>query len=214
MSANPDLLDRCIAEFDAALRTLSGSPERSIGRPAPGPTTGDDQLTGSERDRAARLMRVNHAGEISAQALYRGQALVAGDPALRADLLRAAAEEHDHLAWCATRTRELGQDVSLLAPAWYAGSFAIGVAAGLAGDHRSLGFLAETERQVCEHLDGHLGQLPAADGTSRAIVGQMRAEELAHQRHAEDQGGAELPLPLRLGMRAAARVMTTVAHYL
>jgi ubiquinone biosynthesis monooxygenase Coq7 len=214
MRTPPDLLDRFIGEIDVALRTLSESPRATVPRPPPGAGADDAALSGSERELAARLMRVNHAGEISAQALYRGQAMVARDPILRADLLRAADEEHDHLRWCADRTQALGQNVSVLAPIWYLGSLAIGAAAGLAGDRVSLGFLAETERQVCEHLDGHLSRLPAADATSRAIVTEMRADELAHQRHAEDRGGLELPLPVRLGMRAAARVMTSVAHYL
>ncbi len=213
MRARTGFVDRCIAEIDVALRTLGETDARS-GVAAPHPARGDGPLTASERDHAARLMRVNHAGEIAAQALYRGQALVARDAALRAELLQAADEEHDHLRWCAERTRALGQEVSRLSPAWYLGSLAIGAVAGLAGDRVSLGFLAETERQVCEHLDGHLVQLPAADAASRAIVTGMRADELAHQRRAEDQGGVELPFPIRLGMRAAARVMTGVARYL
>jgi ubiquinone biosynthesis monooxygenase Coq7 len=208
------LLDACLVELDAALRTLD--PARAAER-RPAPAAGSDAaaaLSGTERDQAARLMRVNHAGEIAAQALYRGQALTARDAGLRSQLLQAAAEEQDHLAWCAARTRALGQPVSRLAPLWYAGSFALGAATGLAGDRHSLGFLAETERQVCAHLDGHLQRLPAADAASRAIVRQMRAEEAGHQQAAEARGAAMLPWPARLAMRSAARVMTTVAHYL
>lgn len=203
------LLDLFVGTADSALRTLFHAPGGTTV-----PVSDDSRLTASERDRSARLMRVNHAGEVAAQALYRGQALVARDPALRADLLKAAAEEEDHLGWCAARTRALGQDTSRLGPLWYAGSLAIGAAAGLAGDRWSRGFIAETERQVCEHLDGHLERLPAADATSRAVVRRMRADEAAHQHRAESQGAAALPLSVRLGMRAAARVMTGVARYL
>jgi ubiquinone biosynthesis monooxygenase Coq7 len=206
------LLDALVTELDAALRTVAGV--GGAARASPAGSHADDALSATDRDRAARLMRVNHAGEIAAQALYRGQALVARDDALRADLLRAAQEEHDHLVWCAGRTRELGQGVSRLTPLWYAGSLAIGVAAGLAGDRLSLGFLAETERQVTEHLDGHLESLPATDARSREIVARMRAEELDHRRHALAQGGVELPAPVRAGMRLAARFMTVTARFL
>lgn len=204
-------LDALVGELDAALRTCAGV-AGPPGRPNPAGPAPDEGLSGTDRAQAAQLMRVNHAGEIAAQALYRGQALVARDEALRADLLRAAGQEYDHLAWCAERTRELGQGVSRLTPLWYAGSLAIGVAAGLAGDRVSLGFLAETERQVTEHLDGHLDRLPGQDGRSRAIVQVMREDELAHRRNALDQGGIELPAPVRLGMRLLARVMTGTAR--
>ena len=209
---DPNFIDRCIKEIDAALRTVTGTAAASRASPASG--AADQPLSASERDLAARLMRVNHAGEIAAQALYRGQALVARDEALRTALLRAAGEEHDHLAWCETRTRELGKDVSRLTPLWYLGSLAIGTAAGLAGDRVSLGFLAETERQVTAHLDGHLRRLPGQDQRSRRIVDQMRREESQHRHNAVERGATELPLPVRFAMQFAARLMTTVAHYI
>jgi ubiquinone biosynthesis monooxygenase Coq7 len=208
-----DLIDALVGELDAALRTMAGVAADG-GRTGPAAGVPDEGLSQTDRDRAAQLMRVNHAGEIAAQALYRGQALVARDAGLRDELLRAAGEEHDHLRWCAARTRELGAEVSRLTPAWYAGSLAIGVAAGLAGDRVSLGFLAETERQVTEHLDGHLGRLPGPDRRSRAIVTQMRADEAEHRRNALARGGVGLPAPVRLGMRLAARFMTVTARFL
>jgi ubiquinone biosynthesis monooxygenase Coq7 len=204
------LLDRLIGELDAALRTVAAPAE--AGRANPAAVTAEQAMSEAERDLAARLMRVNHAGEIAAQALYRGQALVARDPSLRGDLLRAAREEHDHLVWCRERVTELGQKVSLLTPFWYMASLAIGAAAGLASDRASLGFLAETEKQVTQHLDGHLVRLPRQDQRSRRIVEQMRLDELAHSHHALAQGGGELPLPVCAGMRLAARVMTILAH--
>jgi ubiquinone biosynthesis monooxygenase Coq7 len=170
-----------------------------------------DNLSDQERKLGAQLMRVNHSGEIAAQALYRGQALVAQNPVLRAELLDAADEEHDHLAWCQQRTTELGSHISLLTPVWYAGSFAIGMAAGLTGDKVSLGFLAETERQVTEHLDGHLDRLPERDNQSRAIIEQMRSDEIKHGNHATELGGANLPGPIKKAMRAASKVMTTLS---
>lgn len=159
-------------------------------------------------------MRVNHAGEIAAQALYHGQALVARDDATREMLLKAAREETDHLAWCATRLTELTSRPSVLDPLWYAGSFAIGALAGLLGDRVSLGFVVETERQVEGHLDGHLGALPPHDYRSRAIVEQMRADEIMHGAHAKAAGGIDLPSPVRALMGATARVMTTTAHWI
>ncbi len=206
------LLDRCITELDVALRTITATDPR-LPRPSPAADAAPAVLTATERDRAARLMRVNHAGEIAAQALYRGQALAAGDAQLRAGLLRAADEEYDHLVWCRERTTALGAPVSRLTPLWYTGALAIGIAAGLAGKQASLGFLAEAERQVSEHLDGHLERLPAQDQASRAIVRQMRADEQAHRHHALARGGVEPPAPARLAMRLSARVMTTVAHW-
>jgi ubiquinone biosynthesis monooxygenase Coq7 len=159
-------------------------------------------------------MRVNHAGELAAQALYRGQALAARDEMLREELLRAARQEHDHLAWCEARTQELGKDVSLLAPFWYLGALGIGAAAGLAGDRVSLGFLAETEGQVAEHLDGHLRSLPGQDLRSRRIVDAIRAEEIGHRDNAVRRGAVPMPAVVRFGMRLASKLMTTVAHYL
>jgi ubiquinone biosynthesis monooxygenase Coq7 len=207
-----NLIDRCIIEFDAALRTVAG--QTAASRASPASAAAESPLSAAERDLAARLMRVNHAGELAAQALYRGQGLVARDATLRAELMQAARDEHDHLAWCEARTRELGKDVSLLAPFWYLASLGIGACAGLAGDRASLGFLAETERQVAEHLDGHLRLLPGQDQRSRRIVAEMRTEEIGHREHALRRGAAPMPAPVRFGMRFAARVMTTVAHFL
>lgn len=211
-------VDACIAELDTALRVVTARAGPG-GRPVPAPPVAAGAVdrpepTGEPAREAARLMRVNHAGEVAAQALYRGQAFVARDEALRARLRSAAAEEHDHLAWCEQRITELGDRTSALNPLWYAGSFAIGALAGLAGDRISLGFLAETERQVVEHLAGHLARLPAEDTRSRTIVEQMRRDEAAHQATALQHGGIELPRPVRGAMRATARVMTTVAYRL
>ena len=158
-------------------------------------------------------MRVNHVGEICAQALYEAQALGTPDPRLREAFMAAAREEVDHLAWTEQRIRELGGRPSLLNPLWYGGAFAIGLLAARLGDRVSLGFMAETENQVEQHLQGHLDRLPAADQTSRAIVEQMRADEVRHGQAATALGGAELPLPARLAMRAAAKLMTTTARY-
>jgi 3-demethoxyubiquinol 3-hydroxylase len=204
-----DLPDRLLAAADRALRALF-APARGS-RPLPA-TTPPAPLDEAERREAAGLMRVNHAGEISAQGLYHGQALVAGTPKLRALLLDAAREETDHLAWCETRLRELGDRPSRLAPLWYAGSFGIGVAAGLLGDRTSLGFVAETERQVEAHLDSHLERLPAQDLRSRAILEQMRSDEMAHGRTAIEAGGVPLPSPIRRLMQATAAVMTGTAY--
>jgi ubiquinone biosynthesis monooxygenase Coq7 len=202
------LTDRLLAELDKALRVVAATPHTA--RPTPKSST-TEELGSQERALGVRLMRVNHSGEIAAQALYRGQALVARDSALRAELLSAADEEHDHLAWCQQRTEELGGRVSLLTPVWYVGSFAIGMAAGLTGDAISLGFLAETERQVTEHLDGHLERLPQADSSSRAILKQMREDEIRHGENAINQGGEDLPEVLKQAMRAASKVMTTLS---
>ena len=159
-------------------------------------------------------MRVNHVGEICAQAMYEAQALATRDERLRAVFRQAASEESDHLAWTRGRVEELGSRVSLLVPLWYGGAFAIGAAAALLGDRASLGFMAETEHQVEEHLHAHLERLPAGDSISRAIVRQMKADEVGHARTARDLGGVDVPLPARAAMKFAARVMTTTAHYL
>lgn len=211
-------LEQLISEADHALRVLA-LPAAGAAGPPPAPpadTTGDTGTSPASdpagRALAAALMRVNHAGEVAAQALYRGQALVARDPAIRAQLLAGADDEYAHLAWCEARVRELGSHTSLLAPAWYAASFAIGVLAGLAGDRASLGFIAETERQVAAHLDGHLERLPADDTRSRAIVAAMRADETRHGADARAAGGIDLPRPVARAMALVARVMTTVAH--
>ncbi len=206
-------LDACIAAADRALRAL-GAPARAS-RPVPGePDTAKIKLSADERRRSAGLMRVNHAGEIAAQALYHGQAFAAQNAATRDMLLRAAREEADHLAWCATRLTELESRPSLLDPLWYAGSFAIGALAGLMGDRISLGFVVETERQVEGHLDGHLGSLPPDDARSRAIVDAMRTDEIAHGANAKAAGGIDLPPPVRTLMRATARIMTGTAYWL
>ena len=167
-----------------------------------------------QRRQTASLMRINHAGEIAAQGLYHGQALVARNPVTRALLDQAAREETDHLAWCEQRLRELDDRPSLLDPLWYAGSFVIGAVAGVAGDRHSLGFVAETERQVERHLDHHLEQIPAADQRSRAILEQMRADEQAHGQAAVDSGGALLPRPVRKLMQTTARIMTGTARWI
>ena len=206
-------LDACIAAADRALRAL-GAPARAS-RPVPGePDTAKMKLSADDRRRSAGLMRVNHAGEIAAQALYHGQAFAAQNTPTRDMLLRAAREEADHLAWCATRLTELESRPSLLDPLWYAGSFAIGALAGLMGDRISLGFVVETERQVEGHLDGHLGSLPPDDARSRAIVDAMRTDEIAHGANAKAAGGIDLPSPVRALMRATARIMTGTAYWL
>ena len=202
--------DRCLAELDGALRTVMARPQPA--REAPADGSGPDNLNDMQRDLARRLMRVNHAGEIAAQALYRGQALVARDPNLRASLLQAADEEHDHLAWCRQRAETLGGGISKLTPFWYAGSFLIGMTAGLAGDRTSLGFLAETEKQVAEHLDGHLRRLPAEDRQSRAILQQMRIDEVRHGESAVDHGASALSQPVRKLMQLASSVMTGISY--
>ena len=203
--------DRLLAEVDAAMRVVAATPQAR--RPAP-VTQAQPDMDTRQNKLSAALMRVNHTGEIAAQGLYRGQALAARDPELRAELLQAAAEEHDHLAWCQLRTAELGGRVSVLAPLWYSGSFAIGVLAGMTGDKTSLGFLAETENQVGEHLQSHLQRLPEQDERSRAIVEKMREDEISHEQNALQRGGGELPKPVKQAMRAVAKVMTTVSFRL
>jgi len=204
--------DAVLTELDNGLRTLAAPAEAA--RPSPAGDLPRPALSAAERTAGAALMRVNHAGEVAAQALYRGQALTTRDPDLRRTLLDAARDEQDHLAWCARRVSELGSRTSLLGPLWYAGSFALGATAGLLGKTAGLGFVVETERQVEEHLSGHLDRLPEADVPSREIVRQMRADEAVHGARARELGGAELPPPVRRGMRLAARVMTTLAHRL
>jgi len=203
--------DRMLAVADHALRALTSTPQAA--RPKPVASRPTVALDDAERRHAGALMRVNHVGEVCAQALYSAQALATTDPALRQQFERAAGEETDHLAWTAERLTELGARPSLLNPLWYAGAFAIGLVAARAGDARSLGFLIETERQVERHLESHLERLPAADQDSRAIVAQMKDDEAAHALAAEQAGGTRLPAPLRWAMRAAAKVMTTTAHY-
>ena len=202
--------DRLISALDDGLRTLFASPSAS--RPVPGDAKHAMEESAARRH-SAGLMRVNHAGEVCAQALYSGQALVARDRCTREVLEIAASEERDHLAWCETRLNELDSRPSILGPAWFAGSFALGVASGLAGDRWSLGFLVETERQVERHLDGHLRQLPGEDHRSRAIVAQMRDDEIRHGQSGEDAGGAPLPSVVRAMMKATATFMTRTAYW-
>lgn len=206
------LIDDFIVAFDRGLRTVF-APARTQ-RPMPGEDLAEPEMTRAERDSAAALMRINHAGEVCAQALYQGQALTARDPASREALSQAAGEEVEHLAWTERRIAALGGHRSFLNPLWYAGSFAIGAAAGLAGDRWSLGFLAETERQVVKHLEGHLGRLPPGDAADRAVLEAMKRDEARHATTALTLGAAELPLPVRLGMRLASRVMTRTAYWI
>jgi 3-demethoxyubiquinol 3-hydroxylase len=203
-------VERLIGEFDRALRAVAGVVRAT--RPSPAADVAEHDLQAATRRHAAALMRVNHVGEVCAQALYHGQSLTARNADARQALERAAREEEDHLAWSAERIRELGGRRSLLNPLWYAGSFAIGAAAGALGDRWNLAFLAETERQVEEHLTGHLEALPAEDGRTRAVVEAMRADEARHRNMAVELGAAELPQPVRLAMRLASKVMTTVAY--
>ena len=205
--------DELIASADLALRTLSGS--ASAGRPMPRPNFDDRtvDLSPAERRLSGALMRVNHVGEVCAQALYAAQALTARTPALRAKMQAAGREETDHLAWTERRLADLGARTSLLNPLWYAGAFAIGLAAGRAGDRISLGFVVETERQVEQHLASHLQRLPEADQASRAVVAQMRDDEARHADEALQAGGAQMPAPVRWLMRQSARLMTRLAHH-
>jgi ubiquinone biosynthesis monooxygenase Coq7 len=205
------LLDRWIPRLDQALRTLAAPARAERASPADATPAGAD-LADDERRLSGALMRVNHVGEVCAQALYSAQALTARSAALRRQMDRAAHEETDHLAWTEQRISELGSRPSLLNPLWYAGAFSIGLAAGRWGDRVSLGFVLETERQVEQHLNSHLDRLPAADRRSRAIVEVMRDDEQRHAEQALQSGAVRFPLPVRLAMRAAARVMTTVAH--
>lgn len=206
-------LDRLISAADHGLRVVSGNtaPAR---RPSPGAELEQPPLSVRDARRVARLLRVDHAGEVAAQALYEGQALVARDAQLAESLRHAALEEADHLAWCAERLDELDARPSVLGPLWYGGSLLIGAAAGLAGDRWSLGFLVETERQVERHLADHLRRLPAEDRRSRAVLERMQADEVQHAVNAEAAGGRRLPAPLRALMRVASRVMTGSARWL
>ncbi len=208
------MIDALIVTFDNALRTLAGA--NTAARPCPRPpeAVGAPELSADERRLSGALMRVNHVGEVCAQALYHAQALGAGSAVLKSQFSAAAREEGDHLAWTRQRLDELGARPSLLNPLWYGGAFAIGLVAGRVGDATSLGFVVETEHQVEQHLESHLSRLPAHDHASRAIVEQMQADEIRHAREAEDAGARPLPLPVRWAMRAAAKVMTGTAHHL
>ncbi len=205
------MTDLLLGQIDRAIKVLS-APARAR-RGAPEQPCEDGALTDAERKESARLMRVNHAGEVSAQGLYQGQALTARDPDVAAAMQSAAADETDHLAWCESRLRELNGRTSLLNPLWYAGSFTIGALAGALGDRASLGFIGETERQVETHLRDHIARLPAADLRSRAILEQMKHDENLHGEKAISMGGAPLPLPLRVAMRLTARLMTRGSYW-
>ena len=202
--------DRFLVAADHALRTLAGAVHAA--RVMPGQAAMADTLSPEEKRLAGALMRVNHVGEVCAQALYQAQALTARSPAMRQQMQQAAREETDHLAWTQQRLQELGDRPSLLNPLWYAGAFGIGLLAGQLGDRVSLGFVIETERQVEQHLAGHLDRLPAQDHRSRAVVDAMKHDEAQHAAAAQRAGGVELPTPLTWLMRSAARVMTSVAH--
>lgn len=209
----PSLLDAVLSEANRALQVLSGVAPATRPNPARGAVE-DTALTPAQKRHAAGLMRVNHVGEICAQALYRGQAAVCPDGATRNLLLEAAAEEVDHLAWLDERLKELGSRPSLLNPVWYVGSLAMGVVAARAGEPYNLGFMAETEKQVGEHLDSHLSKLPDEDVRSRRIVAQMALDEASHRERAEAHGGVPLPTPIRIAMRGMSKVMTTTAYWL
>ena len=208
----PNVADLFVAAADRALRSLSGTAQATRSNPAL--QIEDGPLRPNERRHVARLMRVNHSGEVAAQALYQGQALTAKLDKVRDSMEKSASEETDHLAWCEQRLSEVGGRPSLLNPLWYAGSFAIGALAGIAGDRWSLGFVAETERQVVRHLDGHLDSLPASDARSRAILEQMRTDEAEHGEIASRAGGQELPQPVPQLMNAVSRVMTRAAYWI
>ena len=213
MRANPLLspLDALIVGFDKALRVVGGV--ASASRPNPAAHAVDCELDEREQRHSAGLMRVNHVGEVCAQALYNAQARHASSPGMRVQFEQAGREEEDHLAWTAQRLTELGSQPSMLNPLWYAGAYAMGTIAAKLGDARSLGFVVETERQVEAHLNTHLDQLPPGDAKSRAIVEQMRVDEIAHGAAAQALGEAEMPVPVKLAMKAFAKVMTTTAYY-
>jgi ubiquinone biosynthesis monooxygenase Coq7 len=204
-------LDPLLVAADHALRTVAGT---ARARRTPAFSENDGSLTPQQRQLSGALMRVNHVGEVCAQALYQAQAVTARSDALRQQMREAAQDEVDHLAWTEARLRELGTHPSRLNPLWYAGAFGIGLLAGRLGDRVSLGFVVETERQVEQHLAGHLDRLPAGDARSRDIVAQMKVDEARHAEHAHAAGGVDLPPPVRWLMRAAAKVMTTTAHHI
>ncbi|MFO7287299.1 MAG: 2-polyprenyl-3-methyl-6-methoxy-1,4-benzoquinone monooxygenase [Gammaproteobacteria bacterium] len=211
MTTKLTVQDLLIAAVDEGLRTLTATAPSS--RPNPARTVEDAPLTSDEKRLSAALMRVNHAGEIAAQALYAGQSIGARSTATREQLLNAAREERDHLVWCKARLDELGDRPSALGPFWYAGSFCIGLVAGCFGDELSLGFVAETERQVEAHLDDHMGRLPAADEKSRAILREMAADEAHHGTTARLAGGRPLPGPVRMLMTLGGEILRRTAYY-
>lgn len=204
--------DHLLINLDTGLRTLFGRP-LTTDRPDPADASARAELTPAEQRLSGRLMRVNHAGEVAAQGLYQGQALTARSPGVREAMARSAVEENDHLAWCERRVRAAGSHLSHLNPFWYVGSVAIGALAGVAGDRWSLGFVAATEDQVVQHLDGHLARLPEQDARSRAVLEQMREDEARHAAEARRAGAHRLPAPVRALMRISARVMTGTAYW-
>jgi ubiquinone biosynthesis monooxygenase Coq7 len=204
-------IDRCIANTDQALRTVFGEPIGS-GRDNPASQTANNELSSTDKAQSIGMMRVNHAGEVCAQALYQGQALTAHRKETREQMKQASDEENDHLAWCRQRLRELDGHTSLLNPLWYTGSLAIGAASGIIGDKWSLGFLAETEHQVVKHLERHLQKLPAGDSRSRLILEQMKLDEAKHESMAHNAGATDLPEPVKKLMELASKVMTTTAY--
>ncbi len=207
------LFDRIVGQLDQAVRTIAG-PTPSAQRPNPAADAAEATLAEDERILAGRLMRINHAGEVAAQALYQSQAVTSRQPRLREAMQQAAREENDHLAWTEERIHELGTHTSYLGPFWYAGSFAIGALAGLAGDRWNLGFVAETEHQVVRHLDDHLSRLPHHDARSRRILEQMREDELHHATTAIEAGAHRLPEPVKLAMRLTSKIMTRTAYWI
>ncbi|MGD2117698.1 MAG: 2-polyprenyl-3-methyl-6-methoxy-1,4-benzoquinone monooxygenase [Chromatiales bacterium] len=206
-------VDQLFINLDQGIRTLFGKPKITE-RYNPAENIEETEMTDAVRDHTARLMRINHTGEVCAQALYQGQALTAKLPQVRDNMERAAAEENDHLDWCESRLKELGNRTSYLNPFWYVSSFAIGAAAGLAGDKWSLGFVGETERQVEGHLEGHLQQVPETDQKTRAILEQMKIDEIEHGNTAMRNGGAQLPAPIKLAMKITSKFMTGSVYYL
>lgn len=214
-SRRASMLDNVLSEAGRALQVLSGAAHAARPNPAGKPeAVAGQELSVAEQKHAAALMRVNHVGEVCAQALYRGQAVFCRDAPVQGVLRKAAAEEVDHLVWCRDRLRELHSRPSYLNPLWYAGSFSLGVVAGYAGVARNLGFMAETESQVAHHLNKHLNELPIGDERSRTIVEQMRDDEISHRTTAERHGAKELPKPVRFAMRGMAKIMTTTAYWI
>lgn len=213
MNRQLSFMDRAIISFDAALRSIFVPDHRCSERPNPAAEMNDVILSPQNKRHVAGLMRVNHAGEVCAQALYQGQALTAKLPAVKAQMTQAAIEEVDHLAWCEERLRELNSTTGILNPFWYGAAFAIGAFAGLMGDRWSLGFVAETERQVTAHLESHLARLPQNDKKTHAILVQMRIDEIKHAQQAQQAGAAELPFLIQQGMRCMAKLMTKTNYY-
>ena len=205
-------LDKIIVDFDRALRVMGGI--ASASRPNPASQVAEAVLDADQQRHSAGLMRINHVGEVCAQALYDAQGRFAQDSSVKQQFIEAGREEEDHLAWTAERLRELGSHISLLNPLWYVGAYALGTVAARLGDARSLGFVTETERQVEAHLTNHLTELPEQDAKSRAIVEKMREDEILHGAAAKALGGKDLPLPARKAMQAMSKVMTSIAYYI